>query len=98
MVALSDSDYFVNEDGASVTITAQISGDRSMDVTVDYTTADGAAVAGSDYTTTSGTLPLLPQTLRRSSAFPSWMMPFMKVMSGFRYAYQSVQCRAGHAG
>ena len=44
------------EAGESATITVNLSKAASSDVTVNYSTTDGTAVAGSDYTSTSGTL------------------------------------------
>jgi len=43
-----------------VAITVNLSNSSSEPVTVDYTTADGSATAGSDYTATSGTLTFAP--------------------------------------
>jgi chitinase len=44
----------------TATFTVSLSGPVSDPVTVNYTTADGSATAGSDYTATSGTLTLAP--------------------------------------
>ncbi|MDX6696556.1 MAG: trimeric autotransporter adhesin [Blastocatellia bacterium] len=46
----------VAENAGSVTVTVTRSGDTSSSASVSYTTQDGTATAGSDYTTTSGTL------------------------------------------
>ena len=55
-VSISGSSSTV-EEGDSVTFTIAISGGvPSADLTVDYATADGTAIAGSDYTAASGTL------------------------------------------
>ena len=69
-IVLSNATYSVNEDGASVTITAQISGIRSMDTTVDYATADGSALAGSDYTASNGTLTFIPTDIEKTFIIP----------------------------
>ena len=54
------SSYLAFEDAAYVTITATLSNIWDQTVTVDYTTADGTAAAGTDYTDTSGTLTITP--------------------------------------
>ena len=46
----------VAEDAGTATYTVLLSAEPGSDVTVDYTTSDGTATAGSDYTATSGTL------------------------------------------
>src|ERR1043166_1870383 len=43
-----------------------LSGSSSQTITVDYATADGTAVAGSDYTSTSGTLTFAPGETSKS--------------------------------
>lgn len=48
--------YSVNEIDGSVTVTVQMTGTSPNIVQVDYATANGTAVAGEDYTATSGTL------------------------------------------
>lgn len=48
--------YTVNEDGGSATISVVRTGGSTGEVTVNYTTSNGTATAGSDYTATSGTL------------------------------------------
>jgi Calx-beta domain len=61
-VQLSSPEYDVNEADGTATVTVTLSHAMDADVTVDYATADGgpgplsAAVAGSDYTDTHGTL------------------------------------------
>ena len=52
----SSSTYSINENGASVTITITRTGGSSGAVGVSYSTSNGTATAGSDYTSTSGTL------------------------------------------
>ena len=55
--AISVSDATVQEaEGAVLVFTATLSHASSRTVTVDYTTSDGTAQAGSDYTAASGTL------------------------------------------
>jgi len=48
--------YSVNEFGGSATVTVLRTGSSAGNVAVDYATSGGTAVAGSDYTATSGTL------------------------------------------
>jgi phosphatidylethanolamine-binding protein (PEBP) family uncharacterized protein len=55
-VAFSDATYSVDEAGVAASITVSRTGNTSGSATVDYATADGSAVAGADYTTTTGTL------------------------------------------
>jgi hypothetical protein len=55
-VAFTSSEYNANETDGTATITAQLSGTTGQDVTVNYATADGSAIAGEDYEATSGTL------------------------------------------
>ncbi|MDM8561565.1 Calx-beta domain-containing protein [Candidatus Parabeggiatoa sp. HSG14] len=52
----SAANYSVNENGNSITINVTRTGGSYGIVNVDYATADGTATAGSDYTSTSGTL------------------------------------------
>ena len=55
-VQLSSPVYDVNEADGTATVTVTLSHAVDADVTVDYATADGTALAGSDYTDTHGTL------------------------------------------
>jgi hypothetical protein len=55
-VAFSTDTYSVAENGGPVTITVNLSGASAQTITVNYTTSNGSATAGSDYTTASGTL------------------------------------------
>jgi M6 family metalloprotease-like protein len=55
-ITFDASDYSVAEDGGSVTVTVNRSGNTNGTVSVNYTTVNGTALAGSDYTLTSGTL------------------------------------------
>ena len=55
-VAFSEAAYGVGEDGVEAIITVSRTGSTSGSATVDYTTADGSATAGLDYTAVSGTL------------------------------------------
>ena len=44
------------ESGSNATVTVNRTGSSAGTVSVDYATADGSALAGADYTSTSGTL------------------------------------------
>src|SRR5258706_10496886 len=57
-VQFSASSYVVNENvpgPGSITITIQYGGGSSSDVSVDFETVDGTAIAGTDYVATRGT-------------------------------------------
>jgi hypothetical protein len=54
--ALSVNDISADEDGTSGTFTVSLSAVSGKDISVNYTTSNGTATAGSDYTATSGTL------------------------------------------
>ena len=56
VVQLSSAAYSVGEDAGQVTITVTRTGGLSAGPTVDYSTSDGSASAGTDYTATSGTV------------------------------------------
>lgn len=56
VIALSTASLSVNEEAGSVALTVQRTGGSDGEVTVDYTTVPGTAIAGTDYTTTAGTL------------------------------------------
>ncbi len=69
--ALSIGDTTGAEGDAGVTnrlFTVSLSGRSGAAVAVDYATADGTAMAGSDYVATSGTLTLLPGVLKATIA------------------------------
>ncbi len=59
-VQFSSSAYSVSESGGTATITATLSAESGLPITVTYATADGSATAGSDYTAISGTLTFAP--------------------------------------
>jgi len=59
LVSLSASTYSVSQDAGFVTITVQRSSDSNTfdgSISVNYSTSDGTAVAGTNYAATSGTL------------------------------------------
>ncbi len=71
--ALSISDATVTEgdDGdTTLTFTVMLSGASAQTVTVDYSTADGTATAGSDYVAASGTLTFAPGDLMQTISVP----------------------------
>ncbi len=55
-VQFNVTNYNVFENAGNATISVYRIGDLSNSATVNYATSDGSAVAGSDYTTTSGTV------------------------------------------
>ncbi|MGB5928962.1 MAG: Calx-beta domain-containing protein, partial [Cyclobacteriaceae bacterium] len=57
--ALSVNDVTAGEGDATLTFTVSLSAVSGQTVTVDFATADNTALAGSDYTATSGTLTFL---------------------------------------
>ena len=50
----------VNENGVTASITVTLSSASASNVTVNYSTANGTATAGTDYANTSGTITFLP--------------------------------------
>lgn len=56
---LSIDDVSANEDEGSMTFTVSLSEVSGKDVEVDYSTSDGSATAGDDYTSKSGTITIL---------------------------------------
>lgn len=69
-VQFSSGDYGVSEDAGPALVTATLSAASSSTVTVDYITADGTALAGSDYVTTSGTLTFTPGVTSQTFSVP----------------------------
>ena len=59
-VAFSASQYTLNEDDGSVTITVNRSGDTATEASVNFLTADGQATQKSDYMVGTGTLTFAP--------------------------------------
>ena len=59
-----------NSGTSNMTFTVTLSGSSPSQVTVDYTTADGTAVAPDDYIATSGTLTFDPGTTTQTIAVP----------------------------
>ena len=55
-LSFADANYSVNQSAGSVTLSVQRSGPATGEVQVSYSSADGTALAGTDYTATSGAL------------------------------------------
>ena len=71
LVNLSIADETTADETASnLTATVTLSGTSSQVVTVNYATSDGAATAGSDYTSTSGSLTFNPGDLTQTFTIP----------------------------
>jgi uncharacterized repeat protein (TIGR01451 family) len=60
VLTFSSSAYSVSESGGSVLITVNLNQSSTETITVNYVTADGTALAGSDYTAASGMLTFAP--------------------------------------
>ena len=56
VIALESNRYQINEESGTVEITILRTQGSNGEVTIDYSTADGTAIAGADYTAISGTL------------------------------------------
>lgn len=64
------SSYSVNENAGTVSVDIIRTGGSDGRVSVDYTTADTSALAGRDYTATSGTLEFLDGETRKTIVIP----------------------------
>jgi len=62
--------YYVAENAGSVILTVQRTGDTNGAVSVDYASANGTAIAGSDYTATNGTLTFAAGETNQTLAVP----------------------------
>jgi len=69
-LSFSLSDFSVDENAGTGTVTVKLSGLSSQVVTVDYATSNGSATAGSDYTATSGTLTFNPGETSKTFGVP----------------------------
>lgn len=69
-IALEESSFPVEEDGDSVSVEVRRTGGSNGTVTVDYSTADSSAQAGSDYEATSGTLTFAPGETSQTITIP----------------------------
>ena len=59
-ITLMGSPYFVNEAGRNMVAIVQLTGQSDQTITLEYTTIDGSAENGIDYTRVSGTISWLP--------------------------------------
>jgi hypothetical protein len=66
----SDPTYVAGESGGFASITVTRTGGNAGGVTVDYSTADGTAIAGLDYAATSGTLSFGVDVLSQTFVIP----------------------------
>lgn len=69
-LAFDTAAYVVSESSASVIVKVVRSGPTTTAASVNYTTVNGSAVAGSDYTTTSGTLQFPAGTSSKTITIP----------------------------
>ena len=69
-VRLSSATYSTNENGGSALITVNRIGATGGTITVDYSTSNGTATAGADYTATSGTLTFLNGETTKTFSVP----------------------------
>ena len=70
VLSLSAFSYNVGEANPSATVTVMRTGNTQTTVQVDYTTADAAAKAGTDYTPASGTLMFGPGEFKKQFTVP----------------------------
>ena len=66
----SSDTYSVNENGTTQTIAVTRTGGTNVPASVSYGTSDGSATAGSDYTSTSGTLNFLSGETSKTFTIP----------------------------
>ena len=69
-VLFSSAGVSVHENAGVATLTVKLSGPSSLPVTVSYATTDGTALAGSDYTTSSGTVTFAPGDTSEAITIP----------------------------
>ncbi|NQT73899.1 MAG: hypothetical protein HQ553_14215 [Chloroflexi bacterium] len=69
-LVLSSATYDTEEDAGSATITVNLSETAPYPITVDYSTSDGTATAGTDYTATYGTLTFDPGDTTETFSVP----------------------------
>ncbi|HEX6384464.1 MAG TPA: Calx-beta domain-containing protein [Anaerolineae bacterium] len=69
-VSFNQASYTVSENAGTATITVQLNPTSSGTVTVAYTTEDLSALAGHDYTATSGTLTFAPGETTKTFTVP----------------------------
>ena len=69
-IEFSSATYAAGESDGTATITVTRTGDLTATSTVNYSTSNGTAVAGSDYTAASGTLTFAPGVASQTFAVP----------------------------
>jgi len=69
-VQFSAASMNVNEDLSSATVTAVLNSASAGTITVNYSTSDNTAIAGTDYTSTSGTLTFIPGATSATFSVP----------------------------
>jgi hypothetical protein len=69
-IQFSATAYKVSEALKKATLVVKRTGDSSGTATVHYATSNGTATAGSDYTSTSGTLTFLPRVVTHTISIP----------------------------
>lgn len=69
-VQFTQSDFTIAENAGTATITISRLGNNDGIISVDYTTEDGTAVSGIDYTAVSGTLTFAASEMSRSFTIP----------------------------
>ena len=70
IVGFSSASYSVNENAGTATITVTLSSASVVTATVNYTSSDNTATAGSDYTAAGGTLTFTPGITSRTFTVP----------------------------
>ena len=68
--SLTIGDVSVDENGGTAVFTVSLSAASGLPVTVKYSTANGTAIAGSDYAATSGALTFAPGTTTQTISVP----------------------------
>jgi hypothetical protein len=69
-LALASSQFTVTESSGTASLTATLSVASAITVTAHYATSDGTALAGSDYTSASGTLTFTPGLTQTAVSVP----------------------------
>jgi hypothetical protein len=70
IIQFSGDHYVVSEDAGSIAVTVTLSAPSARLIAVDYATSDGAAIAGSDYTSANGVLTFIPGEISKALAVP----------------------------
>ncbi|WPC40213.1 Calx-beta domain-containing protein [Clostridium sp. JS66] len=70
VISFNPTTYSVNESIGNATVTVTRTANTSDTITVDYATANGTALSGSDYTSTSGTITFAPGETSKAIDIP----------------------------